>query len=83
MYGYILSKLDNCELKFGTCHLPLHGLNMSHCSYKPAASPEWSSRWRPGARHSVLCEKWKNVSSDSQIFLEDDFMCPILGSPHI
>ena len=72
-----------CELESGTCRQPLHGLNHEQLQQLTCSPPEWRSAGRSGERHSVLWENWKNRSSDSQIFLGEDFMSSILASPHI
>ena len=54
-----------CELEAGTCHVPPHDWIMSPSSCWPSASPERSSGWRSGVRHSVLWENWQNRCSDN------------------
>ena len=44
---------------------------MSH--WWPAAPQKQSLGWKPGVRHSMLCENWKNRSSDR--YFKEKILC--------
>ena len=78
---YLVKQVSVCELKFGTCHQPLRGVEHEPLQLQTHSTPrvELTVETRSEARCAL--GKVKNRASDSQMFL--DFMCPILASPHI
>ena len=45
--------IDPCELESGTGHLPLPRLNPEPPKLQTCCTPEQSTGWRPGVRHSA------------------------------
>ena len=79
----LLNKLMvHCELKFGTCHQPLHGLK-----HEPLQLPTRNTLLvdlRVETRSEALCALGTLEEQISRylMFLED-FMSPFLASPHL
>lgn len=70
-------------LKLGPCHHPLHGVKHESLPLPTCSSPAQGSGWRPGVRPSGRWGNWNSGSSESQLFLGEDFKSPVLASPHI
>lgn len=63
-----------CQLKIGTCHLPLQGLNHEVLKLLNFNTPQ--KEFRVELRNKALCLIGKSCKTDLQIFSGKDLMNP-------